>query len=491
MDRPAGAAEGAPLPGLWLPADGGWSMAWVEGERAAACLEASSPVAAAPDARDAEAHGPGSARVAEVWMDGRCVARDLTGWAVRPAYLAAGALVGAAPSRHDAGTREEGSGALPDLILAAARLPLLVCKSGGGGAGHGAAAEPVEVTLFPGASGPIAWDAAGDTLTARLEGSEGDDGFTLRLRFGPPPTSWEVEPASPEGGLSVRAGPAATLLLAGGAETESMRALEAADFLPAHLRQAAQPPDEGLHMEVAGGGGSDSLSPWKVLSSALPWLQVRVRQAAERCWASAGVAPEERKEGDGASGAAPSSAPAGASGREGAATVHSLFREGRNREGLDLLARLLDEGMRAGPAGPATWDPIPGRASRAEALLAAMVDGLLGWAPDREAERAVLSPAFPGRVEDITVEGLEVGDARLSLTRRYRGGRISYRLEPTGGRTPLRLVFSPRLPAGAVREVWLDGAPGSLDRIPVAGGEEFPVQLSLDRGRRVDFLLAE
>ncbi len=143
----------------------------------------------------------------------------------------------------------------------------------------------------------------------------------------------------------------------------------------------------------------------------------------------------------------------------------------------------LSRGLAGGPAGRGTWDPVPGSAPTAGALVCGLMHGLLGWDPDAPVGRLTLAPSLPPHLTAFAIHDLQVGDARVSLEYRRDGPQHSYVLTPTGGRVPPTLVFRPRVAAADVSSVLVDGTPAELNVELTRDRAAVSVQIPLD-GRR-------
>jgi glycogen debranching enzyme len=114
----------------------------------------------------------------------------------------------------------------------------------------------------------------------------------------------------------------------------------------------------------------------------------------------------------------------------------------------------------------------------ATSMLASTVAyGLLGWEPDAPSGRARLAPQLPPQWERARVSGLPVGKARLDVAIEQRPGRLTLRLEVSGG--SLTVEVRPRLPAGA-RDVAF-----TADGATVRAGEDGALAVRLDERSRV------
>lgn len=112
-------------------------------------------------------------------------------------------------------------------------------------------------------------------------------------------------------------------------------------------------------------------------------------------------------------------------------------------------------------------------------LVSPVAYGLLGFEPDAPGRRARLSPQLPPQWGTLRVAGLPVGDARLSLAIEQEPGRLSVRLEPSGG--PLVLSLRPRPSPGA------QGLTAAVDGVPVPVPPSGVVEVALeDRPRAVE-----
>ncbi len=162
--------------------------------------------------------------------------------------------------------------------------------------------------------------------------------------------------------------------------------------------------------------------------------------------------------------------------------------EGRSEEAWTAWRRTLSAGMEAGPAGRGSWDPGPDGAGGAPAtglLLATLVHGVLGIAPDAPAGRLRVAPALPAHVRSFVVRNLRVAEARISLEYRREGGTHLFRLEPLGGRVPVMAVLEPSLP-GRMADARVDGEPADLEMSMEGGRTRVAVQLPLDATRTLE-----
>jgi glycogen debranching enzyme len=110
----------------------------------------------------------------------------------------------------------------------------------------------------------------------------------------------------------------------------------------------------------------------------------------------------------------------------------------------------------------------------ATSMLASTVAyGLLGFEPDAPSGRALLSPQLPPQWARARASGLPVGATRLDVTIEQTAGRLTLRLEASGG--PLTLEVRPRIPPGARGAAHaVDGSPaearpGGGVRVALAG----------------------
>lgn len=152
--------------------------------------------------------------------------------------------------------------------------------------------------------------------------------------------------------------------------------------------------------------------------------------------------------------------------------VWALYAADRSDEAYVLLRDHLAEGVRHG-------DPLV-----AALVPAAVLHGLLGAGAEAPWGRLRLAPALPSGWTRFTVEGIRVGDARVSLRYARREGSHTFSVEQTTGRVPLSLVFEPSVP-GAVEAVRVDGGPTDVAPDHRGGRARVRLQLPLDAERRV------
>lgn len=129
------------------------------------------------------------------------------------------------------------------------------------------------------------------------------------------------------------------------------------------------------------------------------------------------------------------------------------------------------------PAG--RW---PVHAASAAVVQLAVLNGLLGFAPDSARQRVVLRPRLVPAWPGFVARGLRVGEARIRIACRTEGNVQRIEVEQTEGATPLRLVLEPeiRTRLGSAR---INGDAVTLDP-RFDGVWTVPVQLDLD-GTRV------
>ena len=132
-------------------------------------------------------------------------------------------------------------------------------------------------------------------------------------------------------------------------------------------------------------------------------------------------------------------------------------------------------------------------------LVSPVAYGLLGFEPDAPGRRARLSPQLPPQWGRVRVTGLPVGDVRLGLAIEQEPGRLSMRLEPSGG--PLVLSLRPRpspgaraltaavdgvpvpVPPSGVVEVALEGRPRAVEVRWTGGLDVEPPTVPLEPGQ--------
>ena len=167
-----------------------------------------------------------------------------------------------------------------------------------------------------------------------------------------------------------------------------------------------------------------------------------------------------------------------------------LFRVDPDRAWRDWRI-LLEEGLRHGPTGPATWDEIPsnphsqvqdyGESLTAELLLA-LAHGLLGLAPDAPFGRLRIAPRIPSHLVSFEVTGIQIGDGEVSVAYQRDRQEINFTLKPERVRIPPLIVFEPSI-NGTVQQVLMDGKTAELNLKNVNRQTVVPVQLPLDSAR--------
>ncbi|MFP3947719.1 MAG: hypothetical protein ACLFWG_03240 [Longimicrobiales bacterium] len=159
--------------------------------------------------------------------------------------------------------------------------------------------------------------------------------------------------------------------------------------------------------------------------------------------------------------------------RECAEAVEAAGERSRAEE-LRQLGATKSAGRRAPGSPPDTsLDPTT------------LLFGLLGARADAFFGRLRLAPRLPGRWRRMSVGGIRMGDARVHLSYHADGGRHTFRLEPTGGRVPVNLVFEPQLPVARLEGAWVDGSPAELELFRGEGRAGTRLQLPLDAPRAV------
>ncbi len=293
-------------------------------------------------------------------------------------------------------------------------------------------------------SGPL-----GLLLAARLALATGNAGHALRAlerRGDAGPGAFTASGAS-LGALALRALADGLRWSVGEDRTDALR--READAVEAR-RSGGRAPGGGMRLPVVGGGGG----------APDPGAVARALLAHEE-----GV-PE-----------APPGSPLGA---------WAHLRGGAGAEGYAAWRSVLAAGLGDGDAGRGAWDDASaGAAPGAGVVVATLVHGLLGWAPDAPVGRARLAPTLPGHLTRFRVSGLGVGEAEAEMAFHREGPAHCFRLEPTAGRAPPSLVFEPTVAARGVDAVQVDGRAVELDLREGPGGVVVPVQLPLDGPRTV------
>jgi hypothetical protein len=142
-----------------------------------------------------------------------------------------------------------------------------------------------------------------------------------------------------------------------------------------------------------------------------------------------------------------------------------------------------DEG-RYGPAKRTAGGCLEQERAAAMAV-ATFAYGVLGFEPDAAKHRARLRPAIPPEWDALDVHNLRVGDITLSLCYTRTDTIHSFRLSPTSGPVPLRLVFEPAVSARGINSISIDGVAAALD--VRAWGDRLlcPLQIVLDHDREL------
>ena len=122
---------------------------------------------------------------------------------------------------------------------------------------------------------------------------------------------------------------------------------------------------------------------------------------------------------------------------------------------------------------------------------ATLLFGLLGARADAFFGRLRLAPRLPDAWRRASVGGIRMGEARVRLAYHVQGGRHTFRLEPTGGRVPVNLVFEPLLPVRDLGGAWVDGSRADVDRFRRGDRVGARLQIPLDAPREVAFEEAE
>jgi hypothetical protein len=140
------------------------------------------------------------------------------------------------------------------------------------------------------------------------------------------------------------------------------------------------------------------------------------------------------------------------------------------------------------------WDPsvTARRTVHAARLLRTFAERTLGIRPDAAWGRVTLAPnlveAFskaPDAPQPFTVEGIRVGDARISLDCRITESGGTFRVVQTGGRVPVNVVFEPLLPLQWVKGARFDDEPIQVGIESEPGGTRLRLQFPLDPERRI------
>lgn len=149
----------------------------------------------------------------------------------------------------------------------------------------------------------------------------------------------------------------------------------------------------------------------------------------------------------------------------------------------------LSRGLREGAAGPGTWDRWDPRSLGtpiAGAILATLVHGFLGVAPDAPVGRIRIGPRFPRHLTALRALGLAVGDAEIELSYERVSSRHVFTLLPQKGRVPPVVVFEPEV-HGRITKVLVDGLAADLETSPVEGGRtKVSAQIPVDSRRTVE-----
>jgi hypothetical protein len=104
--------------------------------------------------------------------------------------------------------------------------------------------------------------------------------------------------------------------------------------------------------------------------------------------------------------------------------------------------------------------------------------------------RIRLAPRLPAHLRAFRVDGVGIGDARLSLEYTRDGSAHLWRVEPSVAPVPPLLVFEPRV-GGPVASVRVDGAPAELEVRRSGAASVVPVQLPVDGPRTVEIVTGE
>ncbi len=149
----------------------------------------------------------------------------------------------------------------------------------------------------------------------------------------------------------------------------------------------------------------------------------------------------------------------------------------------------LSRGLRDGAMGPGSWDTwTPGDIGTpiAGAILATLIHGFLGVAPDAPVGRIRIGPRFPRHLTGLRVSGLMIADAEIALSYERNESSHSFTLEPQRARVPPVVVFQPELP-GRITRIRIDGTKADLHISSVDGGRSrMDVQIPVDTHRTVE-----
>ena len=167
-----------------------------------------------------------------------------------------------------------------------------------------------------------------------------------------------------------------------------------------------------------------------------------------------------------------------------ALTAWACLNAGALERGFALFRRHLTDGFAHGvglwPDGRRIHDP-------AGAALVPLVflDGLLGARADAHYGRLRLAPRLPPHWTRLTVTGITIGDAEVTMDYEAVGGAHRFRIEQRSGAVPLMLIFEPILAVALGAPVRIDGEPADVAVAPTGGRAQARVQLPLDRMREI------
>jgi glycogen debranching enzyme len=149
---------------------------------------------------------------------------------------------------------------------------------------------------------------------------------------------------------------------------------------------------------------------------------------------------------------------------------------------------------------PGAWDEVlhgterravgvcPDQAWSTAMAVSPFVYGLLGAEADATRGRLRLRPRIPRQWDRLDIRNLRMGESSVALGYRRHGTTHVFTISQDEGAVPLRIIFEPALPIGALQAIRIDGIEARLDARPIGDRLQISAQVMLDHNRTIEIV---